>query len=106
MGRLAGFPTSFGNKRAGVITKVGPNPYVAGGFTVEAREIDIHAIDYVDAESGSATYFAEAYVVTDDATKPVAVSNVKVKVYLSSTGAEAGSIDLSGVVFRIFGIGL
>ena len=105
--RISGFPTSFGNKKAGCVTTLGPVGYAAGGFEVEAVELGLKEIDWAGVtNSDDGTVFASARIISADA-DAAPRSSVFIQAFVFSTGVEvADGTNLSGMTFRVLGIGI
>lgn len=105
--RIDGFPTSIGNKRAGCITVMGPVGYAAGGFEVEARALGLKEIDWAGVtNSDDGTVFATVRIISADGDASPRRS-VFVQAFVFSTGVEvADAVNLSGLTFRVFAIGI
>ncbi len=106
MSRIAGTPTSIGSKTLGIISKLGPANYAAGGFEVEAREFGLTEIDIAGAmDSDNGVYFVAPRIIAA-ATDASPRTSVWVMVFLASTGAQVADVtNLSAVAFRIWAIG-
>jgi len=105
--RISGFPSSFGNKKAGCVAVLGPVGYAAGGFEVEAVELGLKEIDWASVtNSDDGTVFANVRIIAAD--EDVApVTSVFIQAFVFSTGTEvADGVNLSGMTFRVFGIGI
>jgi len=94
-------------KRTNIVELVGPVLYAAGGQTLTAAQFGHGGFDFVSCNglSYSGTYFGRVqYLAVDAAPSALkgAVPSVKIKWFVVSTGAEAGAIDLSGEILRIF----
>lgn len=114
---LAEYPDSFGAKRCTVFSHKGPALYaalttnpVAGGDTVQASESGIKYFDAVIpiGFSDSGLYWVQgvAPAANPSTNKQAAhAPSWKLKWIVTSTGVEAGAIDLSAETVRLIGLG-
>lgn len=115
---LDGYPTSFGSSLASVNGIAGPSSYTAitpgtapavatGGQTIRARDFGLKFFDYVVAGmSDSAVYRVECIPGARSGLGPRGASTTyTLRWVVVATGAEAGAIDLSAEIVRIFVIG-
>lgn len=100
------FQDVFGGRKVGACAKKGPTSYTTGGFEVEAKELGLRGIDFAVAMAGdTGVHFAVARINTpnEDITGR---STCNVMVYVGTTGAEvAAAVNLSGITFRVMGVG-
>lgn len=115
---LDGYPTSFGSSRASVNGITGINPYVAitpgtppavatGGQSIKASDFGLKYFDYAVAGlSDSAVYRVECIPGQPSGQGPKGASSTyTLRWVVVATGAEAGAIDLSAEVVRVFALG-
>ena len=119
MGRpLDGYPTSFGSSRACVLGIAGPASYTAitpgtapavatGGQSISASSFGMKFFDYAIAGmSDSAVYRVECIPGARSGLGPKgATTTYRLRWVVVATGAEAGAIDLSAEIVRVFAIG-
>lgn len=110
---LMGYFQNFGTKNAGVFELAGPTLYAAGGQTLNASQFGMGGFDFVDAGGGlsySGTYYCRIQYLPVDAAPsaqtPGGNTQVKVVWYVLATNAEAGAIDLSTEIVRLFAMGV
>lgn len=108
---LPGYEQLWGSKKAFLGELVGPTLYASGGQTVNASQLGWGGFDMVQAPclSLSGTYMARVQLLPLDAAPSEflgACASVKVVWYVVATGAEAGAVDLSTEVMRLFAIGV
>jgi hypothetical protein len=94
---LVGYPTRVGNKILQAFDWTGPTLYATGGMELNASDMGIGGIDFIiGGASRSGTYFALGRVEGEGANQ-----TVKIMVFVASSGAEAGAIDLDAEIFRL-----
>lgn len=95
---VKGYPTVFGDRRVGLCTHTGVNPYVAGGDTIYPSAFGMKYFDAVFAMGSDDTnYTAEVVNVTP--------SSAKVIWKVRTTGAECGGLDLHAVTVKLMAFG-
>lgn len=98
---LYGYPAPWANKKAFSIDWTGPTLYATGGVTLSASQLGIGGIDMIiGGASQSGTYFAVGRPLGDGSR-----SSCKIQVFVASSGAEAGAIDLDAEIFRLGVVG-
>jgi len=107
MPQVPGYPTSIGSQNLGVISRLGPLVYAAGGLEVEAREFGLKYIDFAGGmDSDNGLYFVTARIdaALEDTTPR---QSVFFRVSVALTGAEvADAVNLSAVTFRLWAVGI
>lgn len=92
-----GYPTRVANKILQFFDWTGPTLYTPGGMTLNASELGVGGIDgIIGGVSQSGDYFALGSVQGAGAQQ-----SVKILVFVCSSGAEAGAIDLDAEIFRL-----
>lgn len=110
------YPTSFGDKRASVMTLVGPASYTqftapsTGGQDVQAEpQSGVKVVDYAQGgSSDDGTHRVEVVHYEASLVRGVSVADTAfvVKWYVIATGAEVGAgVDMSGQTVRLLVIG-
>lgn len=119
---LPGYDTSFGNHKAAVLRHFGPNPYVAGGYSLTAHELGWGGIEAVFGGNpapvtvGGVTFpvalrsiSGNFFATIEFATSAVgAAASLTVKWYVATTGVEVTTVsntDLSAEELRVFLLG-
>lgn len=118
-----GYPDSFGGKRASVFPHRGPTSYTVitegvapalatGGDLAYATEAGMRYFDHaVGGQSDSGKYFVQVLpttvsgVILVPGAIPQPGTSVRLKWMVATTGAEAGAVDLSAEIVRLFAIG-
>lgn len=115
---LDGYPQSFGSSLVSVNGIAGPSSYTAitpgtapavatGGQSITARQFGLKFFDYVVAGlSDSAVYRVECIPGARSGLGPRgATASYTLRWVVVATGAEAGAIDLSSEIVRIYVVG-
>jgi len=108
---LSGYENIFGTKKAFVGELNGPTLYAAGGQLVTAAQLGWGGIDFaaVGGNSLSGTYYGRVQMLPLDAAPSVPLGSAatfRVLWFVVATNAEAGALDLSGEILRLFVLGV
>lgn len=124
MRQFDGYPDSFGAKRVSTVGHAGPSTYVpytegvapalsTGGDTVQAREGGLTLLDGVIpfGMSDSGKYYVQVLqdsvsgIVATPGYIPRPATTVRLRWMVAATGVEAGAVDLSAEIVRLFMVG-
>src|SRR2546429_393093 len=108
---VAGYRQIWGTKQVNIFEVAGPASYPTGGQTVNATDLGVGGMDYMDVGtySYSGTYKCTVQPLPTSAApskqKP-AIKSFKILWYVVATNAEvANTTDLSGEIVRLIAIG-
>lgn len=112
----AGYPTSWGNKRASVVVITGPASYTqytaptTGGQLIDSVPNGVKGVDFaIGSVSSDGLHRAEVVAITSGPAygQTVARCGVILKWYVVATGAEvAGGVDLSTKTIDLLLVGV
>ena len=109
---LPGYQNEFGSKKAEVFELNGPTLYAPGaGQIISASTLGWGGFDYVNVEgrSLSGTYYGVVQRRPTDAAPSVPAGCTPtggIIWYVVATGVEAGALDLSTEILRLFALGV